>query len=271
MTAESQATTPKPDEARGRSTIEFPYFDLTSALEVAQAVKQVGGTAADWKQLAVKLNMTAEGGGFRSRMMTAKTFGLLDYDRGHVELTELGLRAVDPQFERAARVDAFMAVPLYKALFEKLNGQTLPPAAAVERMAEQLGVAPKQKDKARLAFMRSAKTAGLFEISAERLSLPPSLNQGPPKAAAGPDFDGEETTRRKGGGNGSGPNLPPFIQGLIDKLPEPESQWDLAGRAKWLTTAANIFDLMYSADDETAGITITLKGSTLSITTGASS
>lgn len=177
MTTESQsAASVKPDDSgRARSTIEFPYFDLASAIEVTQAVKLVGGTSSDWTQLAVKLSMAAEGGGFRSRVMTGKTFGLLEYDRGQVNLTDLGLRILEPQHERAAKVEAFMTVPLYKALFERLNGQTLPPPAAVERMAEQLGVAPKQKDKARLAFMRSAKTAGLFELSAERLSLPPSI------------------------------------------------------------------------------------------------
>jgi hypothetical protein len=190
MTTESQAETVAPkgeDAARGRSTIEFPYFDL--------AVKQVGGTAAATSQLAVKLDMAVDGGGFRMRLMTGKTFGLIDYERRNVELTELGIRIVDSQYERAAKVEAFMFVPLYKALFEKLNGQTLPPPAAVERMAEQLGVAPKQKDKARLAFMRSAKTAGLFELSTERLSLPPNVSGF--NADAPKDKPDQKDTKRK--------------------------------------------------------------------------
>lgn len=184
------------EAARMRSTIEFPYFDLASAIEVAAAVKGVGGTEADMRQLAVMLNMAPDGGGFRSRVMTAKTFGLLDYDRGRVTLTELGMRIVDPQFERAARVESFLFVPLYKALFDRLNGQTLPPPPAVERMAQQLGVSPKQTDKARQAFMRSAKTAGLFELSSERLSLPPG---GAVQREATRAADGK--VERKGGGD----------------------------------------------------------------------
>lgn len=40
----------------------------------------------------------------------------------------------------------------------------------------------------------------------------------------------------------------PFIQGLLQTLPEPESEWAAADRAKWLQTAANIFDLIYEGD-----------------------
>ena len=60
----------------------------------------------------------------------------------------------------------------------------------------------------------------------------------------------------------------PFIQGLIDKLPTPETAWALKDRAKWLTTAANIFDLMYLEGNDD-GVAVSLEGNTLSIKTGA--
>ena len=108
-------TAKKPEQARGRSTIEFPYLDLSNAMEVAHAVKAVGGTSADWPQIAIKLSMQADGGAFRLRILTARVFGIVDNDRGHVELTDLGIRIVDPQYERAAKVEAFMRVQLFKA------------------------------------------------------------------------------------------------------------------------------------------------------------
>jgi hypothetical protein len=37
----------------------------------------------------------------------------------------------------------------------------------------------------------------------------------------------------------------PLIEGLFSKLPQPETEWPLQSRQKWLQTAANIFDLMY--------------------------
>jgi hypothetical protein len=42
--------------------------------------------------------------------------------------------------------------------------------------------------------------------------------------------------------------LHPFIQGLLKTLPEPETEWSGPDRAKWLQTAANIFDLIYKGD-----------------------
>ena len=204
MTAESrsadQAPTMSANDVRGRSTIEFAYFDLESGLAVARAVKDVGVTSADLTQVAVKMQMSGDGGGFRLRVMTAKAYGLISYARNAVELTELGIRIVDPQYERAARVEAFMRVPLHKVLFEKLNGQTLPPPPAIERLIEQIGVAPKQKDKARQVFMRSAKQAGLFELSAERLSLPPSTASNGRDASFKAQDAQAETAKFVGGG-----------------------------------------------------------------------
>jgi hypothetical protein len=45
----------------------------------------------------------------------------------------------------------------------------------------------------------------------------------------------------------------PLIEGLFSKLPEPETQWGLPARQKWLQTAASIFDLMYAANETDAG------------------
>jgi hypothetical protein len=47
--------------------------------------------------------------------------------------------------------------------------------------------------------------------------------------------------------------IDPLIQGLFSKLPEPEAEWPLVARQKWLQTAANIFDLMYAPTQVDAG------------------
>ena len=38
-----------------------------------------------------------------------------------------------------------------------------------------------------------------------------------------------------------------LLQGLVDRLPKPNGIWSLDDRAKWLRTAASIFDLVYKA------------------------
>jgi hypothetical protein len=40
-----------------------------------------------------------------------------------------------------------------------------------------------------------------------------------------------------------------LIQGLVDRLPKPNDIWSLDDRAKWLRTAASVFDLIYQAGD----------------------
>jgi hypothetical protein len=37
--------------------------------------------------------------------------------------------------------------------------------------------------------------------------------------------------------------------GLLQKLPEPDTEWSLRDRERWLRTASNIFDLMYLAPE----------------------
>lgn len=42
----------------------------------------------------------------------------------------------------------------------------------------------------------------------------------------------------------------PFIEGLLESLPEPGTNWAIEGRAKWLQAAALNFDLMYKGSGE---------------------
>ena len=52
--------------------------------------------------------------------------------------------------------------------------------------------------------------------------------------------------RKGGGGNGSGYH--PFVEGLLQTMPEPGTLWAIEGRAAWLEAAANVFKLMYQGD-----------------------
>jgi hypothetical protein len=57
---------------------------------------------------------------------------------------------------------------------------------------------------------------------------------------------------------GGGSEYHPFIKGLLDKLPTPETPWPKEARKKWLQTAINIFDLMYTtAENDTTELAIT--------------
>lgn len=58
----------------------------------------------------------------------------------------------------------------------------------------------------------------------------------------------DEQVKGKGGGGGGFGDHDPLLVGLFRKLPPPETEWSEADRHKWLQTAANIFDLVYTGD-----------------------
>lgn len=255
---------------RDRTLIEFPYTDLQRSHELTRALSEAGGKVwIEQTQLAVALDMSAAGGTFRSRLSAARMFGFVETEGGKVRLSDLGIYLLDESTERAAKADAFLRVPLYKAMYDAYNGFALPPAAAIERQMSSLGVPPKQTERARQAFASSAQSAG-FIASNGRFSKP-TISPVPAR---------EEATEREhgggGGGNGNGnvgsgsnggwaPAPPvgnppgggiqpgtyhPLIEGLLITLPKIGQPWSQADRKAWLTTAESIFSLIYTKSSE---------------------
>jgi hypothetical protein len=245
---ETEAASGSGESERERSTILFPYNDIDSAVRVAGGVHQFG-TSCDMAQLAAQLSMTATGGGFRQMLLTSKTFGVVTYSKDTVRLTLLGQRIVDPKQEKAAKAEAFLCVPLYRALYEKFKTGTVPPTAGLENEMANLGVAKKQTDKARQTFQRSAQQAGFFWSGADRLVMPhvgnaPSLVTPPQDPHRDP-----EGGKKNGDDNGSGGGRHPFIAGLLKEMPKEGEVWPTADRVKWLKAAAMIIDLIYKNED----------------------
>jgi hypothetical protein len=243
---------------RERSSIEFPYGDLDDAVKLAKAVRDVGGQSCTLDQLAAQLKQSANSGAFRLRTSYPRIFGLAEVERGTIRLTELGMRIVDPTQETRARVDAFIRVPLYKAIYDKYRGFTLPPAAALEREMAGLGVSSKQTDKARQAFDRSARQAGFYWSGTDRLVMPAlkgdapasrPLDTGTPGADAAGQGDRGSGQGGSGGngGDGSGLTGDPLIDAMVKKLPKAGAQWPDAERKTWLKMIEMAFDLAYGA------------------------
>ena len=250
------------DSSQGRSTIKFPYQDLDDAVEVAKAIHNVGGTTCQKDQLAAELKMAATGGGFAMRLITAKVFGLITSDKGTVSLTSLGSRICDSQQEKSARAEAFLNVPLYNKVYEQFKGTVLPPSTGLEGAMEAMGVAPKQKDKARQVFQRSATQAGFFAYGANRLVMPSVRGASEVK-----DPDAGNTTndpkKPPSGGDDGGNQRHPLIDGLIRALPADGNNWPLDSRKKWLQAAAMNFDFVYTdSPEETGSLKVTIERET---------
>ncbi|MDG4889470.1 MULTISPECIES: hypothetical protein [unclassified Mesorhizobium] len=241
----------KPEQrTRQRSTISFPYMDLRSAVAFADAIHaHVGTGECDDDQLAAWTSQSAKSSTFRVQVYTARMFGVLEGDGPRHRLTELGRQVVDPNQARAAKARAFLNVPLYRAVFDKYKGGVIPPAAALERDMVQLGVAEKQRDRARQAFERSADQAGFFEHGRNRLVQPGVIAGETPQQQPSAENGGNG-----GSGGGSGPK-DPLIAALIQKLPQ-SGPWDAVQRVAWLNLMKMAFQLTYGAADE---IEITVK------------
>lgn len=228
---------------RQRSTISFPYTDIGAAIELANAIHaKVGLGNCEEDQLAAWTDQSPKSSGFREQLRVSRMSGLIESEDGHYKLSPLGRSLADPTQERKAKAEAFLNVPLFKAIYEKYRGGVLPPAAALERDMVGVGVSEKQKDRARQVLERSAEIAGFFESGKNRLVLP---------AAIVGDVDhhhaGDEKGGRGGGGGDGGDevNLDPIIMGLLKRLPRSGAIWPEEDRDLWLDLLKGSFKLIY--------------------------
>ena len=243
-----------------QSTISFPYRDMDSGVSVALAILGAGGVALTTEQLAGVMGLQAGSGNFVMKVATARIFGLISNAGGKYELTNSGFAIVDKDERRqkAARAEAFLHVPLYRRVYDEFRGKQLPPRPhALEQAFVRFGVSEKSKTAARQIFDKSAAQAGFFANGNDRL-VEPIIAGGSGPTSRAPVEDGENNRRQEGGGSSkpSGAGYHHFIQGLLDTLPPPDTNWAPEGRKKWLEACNNIFDLLYKGAGE---IDVTLK------------
>jgi hypothetical protein len=236
----SEATQQADEKKRFRSEIEFPYSDLESAVDLAQTIHDKAGSSCELEELAAWMGQTASGGTFRTRVGAARMFGLIETGQGRVTLTQPGRDTLDNSGnERAARIAAFLSVELFGVMYDQYKGNALPPPPAIERQMEQLGVSPKQKERARQTFMKSAQYAGFIDASTGRFVKPGIA----PKDEAAPKEKPEP--KRSNGNDGDPPDVDPIIQGLLARLPKSGSVWPVAERKLWLDLLEGSFKLIY--------------------------
>lgn len=240
---ESQSPTGEVD-ARSRSTVQFPYGDLDDALAVALGIHKNSGQECTPDQLAAWLGHgTTNSGAFRNKLSSARIFGVVAVGRNKVSLTALGHEIVDQKRQEAAKVRAFLNVELYRKLFDEYKHKQLPPDSGLEAELVRFGVAPKQKDRARQAFQRSAAQAGFFRSGKDRLVQPPVT-----EAAGDADKGQSQRSGVKSGGMDE-TDQHPLIQGLVGTLPPPGQPFPAKRQTQWIEAAKQIFGLLWPNDE----------------------
>jgi len=252
---EAENGDPSEDSKRQRSTIGFPYTDYDNAADVAKAIHgNVGHGQCSMGQLAAWMNQSAKSSGFRTQLAAARLFGLIDSeDPESLRLTELGRRVADPAQVRAAKAEAFLRVPLFKALYDLYKDGVTPPSAALEREIVALGVSDKQKARARQVFENSAQQTGFREAAPNRLVMPAVVVKPAPL---------EEKTKNDGGDGGDGGlHLDPLLMALLRKIPKTETGWPTDSRLRWFRTFAMNVSQVYDDDKEPVELEINVKKS----------
>jgi hypothetical protein len=175
-------------------------------------------------------------------------FGLIDTGQGRATLTELGREALDGSGAgRAARVQAFLNPELFNRMYEQNRGHILPPPAAIERQMEQMGISPKQKERARQTFSKSATYAGFIDTTTGRFVKPGNL--GITREESPPVHQERERDFGGGGDSGDGLNLDPLLIALLKKIPDADKGWPASQRLRWFRTFAMNVSQIYDGDD----------------------
>jgi hypothetical protein len=171
-------------------------------------------------------------------------FGLIETGQGRATLTQRGREVIENSGnEHAARVAAFLNVELFRTMYDQFKGNALPPPPAIERQMEQLGVSPKQKERARQTFMKSAQYAGFIDASTGRFVKPGIPQRDEVRRQ---DQEGSiESDRIGGDGGGDEPPIDPIITGLLKRLPKTGAVWPDAERKLWLQLLEGSFKLIY--------------------------
>jgi hypothetical protein len=245
VTETEAQNTSRPRLSRERSTIRFPYDDLSAAEDVVRAVHERYGGQATYDQIAAELQVSNLSGAFRNKVSAARMFGLATVDRqGNVTPTPLGTKLLDERTAYDARAQSFLNVPLYAQLHERYRGATLPDDKGLEHAIRELGVATKQVTTARQAFQRSAQQAGYFHQGRNRLVKPP-----PSGTVGETGYPDERTDERREEGQ-PGMQADPLLASLFQKLPDKDRGFSKDERDNFVVALKAIFTLVYGPEED---------------------
>ncbi len=262
---EIKPASPSEPSKRAQSGIGYPYFNLDQSSKVAQVIHERGGGACSPDQLASFLDYkTVRSGTFLTRMSAARMFGLINSDGGRVGITDRAraiISPVMPEDSTNAKVDAFLAVPLFAEIYQRFLGQTLPPEVGLRNLfAHQYKIVPDRIGPALRVFYESAEQAGFFALSGERTKLIKPIvrasNRAPDvaQAAVAQTPEARDTVPDKprgGSGGGDGPSsVHPAIVGLLRELPQAGQTWARPMKERFLKAFQTTIDFIYPDEGE---------------------
>ena len=203
-----------------RAALRYPYYSLTDSLVVAKVIHERGGGIASNDQIAALLDYSSpKNGAYLNRVSAARMFGLITRGEGGLRLTPRTTAILMPTYamdRQRALIDAFLEVPLFKAVFDETSGQPLPPEFGLKNMLRtKFNIGPSTIDVAYRTLMSSAEDAGFFATRGNRTHLILPVISSAPGSSSSNESREEEEELPSGGGTGgdgrppSGPPTPP--------------------------------------------------------------
>jgi hypothetical protein len=251
-----------------RSGIASPYFDLGASIGVADAIYKQGGGTGSPDQLAAWLGYKSTGSGtYMTRLAAAnKHFGLVEVKGDRISLSERAhkiLSPVMPEDASTARVEAFLAVPLFSKVYEQFKGAQLPPETGLKNLFRTTyAILPDRVAQSVRVFLNSADQAGFFVSTngnRSRLIRPspsPASVTAPTPAADSAKMKKDESPApaherpKSGGGSDGAGGVHSAIIGLLRDLPPPGTDWPKKQKARFVKAFQATLDFVYPSDDE---------------------
>src|SRR5437879_218836 len=159
-----KADAKKTKEDASKKDSSYPVYDLSEALKVAEAVRDLGGSRSPVAKsaLAKKLNLAESGPSFFQRVGAAKVFGVIA-GWGEYQLTAVGKEYFFPTragMKEAALITFLRTPALFKRIAERYEGDKLPDNETLGNVMHMEKVNESWKDRVAGIFVRSAQTAG---------------------------------------------------------------------------------------------------------------
>jgi hypothetical protein len=140
-------------------------YDLDESIDVARKLADLGGNGSSSNDLAQALGYTgANNGAFLTRLANARLFGVVTGHSSRLAPSERGTRALSENRSVAgrARIEAFLAVPLFRYLIDRYQRLPLPNAQSVEgAIRVEIGQNERKAKVSGAKFLTSARQAGL--------------------------------------------------------------------------------------------------------------
>ncbi len=119
----------------------------------------------------------------KNKLYSAAKYGFIalqqnpEKKRNEVIMLPLGEAVLDPARSQIAKAEAFLNVPVYRAVFLRYRDQPFPSHDDLEKfMREDLHMAISQMGNVRQVLIRSAEMAGLLDQSREHFVLPAGVS-----------------------------------------------------------------------------------------------